>query len=120
MTVYAGDISAISAENDTKVYVGDIVQLKCSSSEKLEELVNWFLCKDGDKVKIFPKSGKEVSHNLTDVNANNSGNYSCVYSQGKYGHEVCLKDEAKEKIITILIHGNECCFFDFPDMISFG
>ncbi|KAI4902971.1 hypothetical protein NFI96_028029, partial [Prochilodus magdalenae] len=95
--------SAVIQSGRTMVMKGENIELTCSISETEKwELLHVYICKDGlGKISETVFDQNQTRFSIKDVNVEDSGVYSCVYSAEQYD---ISKVNDTEKENSILIH----------------
>ncbi|KAI4883579.1 hypothetical protein NFI96_009972 [Prochilodus magdalenae] len=98
--------SAVIRSGRTTVKKGEDIELTCSTSESEKPaLLHVYICKDGlGKISGTVYNQTQTRFSIKDVNVEDSGVYSCVYSAGQYDISE-VTDTERENSILIQVYG---------------
>ncbi|KAI4883581.1 hypothetical protein NFI96_009974 [Prochilodus magdalenae] len=87
---------------------GEDIELTCSTSEpENSKLLYLYICKDGlGKISGTVYNQTQTPFSIKDVNVEDSGVYSCVYSAGQYDISE-VTDTERENSVLIQVYGEQ-------------
>ncbi|KAI4894828.1 hypothetical protein NFI96_025162 [Prochilodus magdalenae] len=96
--------SAVIRSGRTTVKKGEDIELTCSTSESEKPLLHVYICKDGlGKISGIVYNQTQTHFSIKDVNLEDSGVYSCVYSAEQYDISE-VNDTERENSILIQVY----------------